>query len=376
MKTLLATDQLTTALALTDLTETPEHAISLVMNEILTGLSHREWPWIEVSRGPRVVRADDNYGLLGYRPDEVTLSSMHTRWVTHETLLRTQMTSLVATLLPDLAARRQGVVGLALPGMVYRRDVRDRWHCAEPHQMDLWILMDPAANHENQLEKLMSDVLDSVIPGAVWRALPSLHPYTQAGRQVEVQDSEGHWLEVLECGLMDPGMLARLGIDPSRHRGLAMGLGLDRLVMLRKGLTDIRWLRDPEPRVAVQMLHLGPWQAVSRQPVAKRDLSICVAADWSEEELTERALVAAGEQADWVEALLVKGSWSQDSLPEVARCRLGMKPGQVNVLLSLHLRHASRSIERAQAQAVYDRIYAALHQGVAGSGYGAALSLP
>ena len=83
------------ALELCDLTEVdnPAHAIGLLLSEVLEGLVMRGWPAGQILRGPRIVSAQENYGLLGYDPAEVTLGSEHTRWVDEHSLLRTQTTS-------------------------------------------------------------------------------------------------------------------------------------------------------------------------------------------------------------------------------------------------------------------------------------------
>jgi phenylalanyl-tRNA synthetase beta subunit len=53
-------------------------------------------------------------------------------------------------------------------------------------------------------------------------------------------------------------------------------MGLDRALMLRKGIDDIRLLRSTEPRIAAQLFDLSPWRPVSCQPPVRRDLSIVV----------------------------------------------------------------------------------------------------
>ena len=60
----------------------------------------------------------------------------------------------------------------------------------------------------------------------------------------------GEWVELLECGLAHPAVLAAGGL--AGHGGLAMGIGMDRAMMLRKGIGDIRLLRSGDPRVAGQ----------------------------------------------------------------------------------------------------------------------------
>lgn len=84
--------------------------------------------------------------------------------------------------------------------------------------------------------------------------------------------NHGAPVEVLECGRIARSLLERLQIDPLRHGGLALGMGLDRLTMLRKGIPDIHLLRDQNVRVQAQMHDLNPWSAVSRLPSIARDI--------------------------------------------------------------------------------------------------------
>src|SRR3546814_9472629 len=82
------------ALSVTDLTETHTavHAVRLMVDEIVEGLIRSGWPRARIQTGPRIVSAEENYGLLGYDPAEITLGSEHTRWVSEDSLLRTQTT--------------------------------------------------------------------------------------------------------------------------------------------------------------------------------------------------------------------------------------------------------------------------------------------
>jgi phenylalanyl-tRNA synthetase alpha chain len=80
--------------------------------------------------------------------------------------------------------------------------------------------------------------------------------------QIDVETPAG-WLELAECGLVRAGILRNSGLDPRRWSGLALGMGLDRALMLRKGVDDIRLLRSDDPRIAAQMLDLEPWRPVS-----------------------------------------------------------------------------------------------------------------
>lgn len=360
------------ALLLVDLTDaaTPDHAVRLLLKQILQGLSDKGWPEAQIQTGPRIVSAEENYGLLGYDPTEITLGSAHTRWVDEYSLLRTQTTSQIPAALQRAACgRRPGeTILLAAPGITFRRDSRDRWHCAEPHQMDIWVLGDPElATHEHLL-RLVGDILKSAVPDKPWIYSDSPHHYTEGGIEVNLLN-EGVPVEVLECGRIAKSLLERLKIDPSSHGGLALGMGLDRLTMLRKGIPDIRLLRDQNVRVQAQMHDLNPWSAVSRLPSIARDISLAVTPGLSEEVLTERMLQAAGDCSDWIEEMQVKGRWQFSDLPNQAIERLGLLSGQENVLLRVVLRDCSRSITTAEANALYAKIQLALHEGAPGKGY-------
>ena len=80
-------------------------------------------------------------------------------------------------------------------------------------------------------------------------------------------------------------------------------------------------------------------------------------------------LVAAGEHSSWIEEMQVKGRWAMEDLPNQAVERLGLLKGQENVLLRVVLRDCSRSITTQEANALYERIQAALHEGAEGGGY-------
>ncbi|OAB52539.1 hypothetical protein [Pseudomonas thivervalensis] len=360
------------ALSVTDLTEThtPVHAVRLMVNEIVEGLVRSGWPRARIQTGPRIVSAEENYGLLGYDPAEITLGSEHTRWVSEHSLLRTQTTSQIPAALQRAAQeRRTGeMILLAAPGITFRRDSRDRWHCAEPHQMDIWVLGDPELSDREHLLRLVGDILGAAVPEKPWVYSDSPHHYTEGGIEVNVLN-DGANVEVLECGLIATSLLRRLEIDPRRHGGLALGMGLDRLTMLRKGIPDIRLLRDSNERVQAQMQDLRPWSAVSRLPSISRDISVAVSPGLSEEVLTERMLQAAGDCSGWIEEMQIKGRWVSSELPPQAIERLGLLSGQENVLLRVVLRDCSRSITTAEANALYERIQSALHEGAPGAGY-------
>jgi phenylalanyl-tRNA synthetase alpha chain len=244
---------------------------------------------------------------------------------------------------------------------VYRRDAIDRLHVATPHQLDLWRVsrrpLDQAA-----LQDMIRLLVQALTPARPYREEPRLHPYTLDGRQVDVC-WDGEWVEVWECGLAHPAVLEAAGL--AGWSGLALGMGLDRLLMLRKGIPDIRLLRAADPRIAGQMNDLAAYRPISAMPPLRRDLSVAVAADDTDEDLGDRVRDALGPDADALEEVAVLAETPYDRLPPQAVVRLGIGPDQKNVLLRVVLRHLERTLTDEEANRIRDRIYAALHQGSA-----------
>jgi phenylalanyl-tRNA synthetase alpha chain len=349
---------------LTDPTAGP-HAIQLVVERVASVLAQAWKIPTRVVRASPVTTAGDNYDALAYPPDGAARDARYTRWIGDGVLLRTQMSALVPAALRALAGETDppGDVLLICPGMVYRRDQIDRLHTGEPHQLDLWRVRREPALDEDSLEEMIGLVVGAALPGRAWRTVAVRHPYTTRGRQIDVAAGEGDagWIEIGECGLAAAPVLAR-----GRLRGwsgLAMGLGLDRLVMIAKGIDDIRLLRSTDPRIAAQMLDLAPYRPVSTMPPIRRDLSLAMAGPVDTEILGDRVRSALGDEAEVIESIELLHDVPGESLPAVAAARLGLVPGQRNVLLRVVLRAHGRTLTANEASRARDRIYAALHQG-------------
>jgi phenylalanyl-tRNA synthetase alpha chain len=308
-----------------------------------------------------VVTVADNYDRLRIQQDAVSRDVRYTRYVQPGLMLRSHATAMIPPALRALAAEPAGDTLLVCPGVVYRRDAIDRLHAATPHQLDLWRVSRRPLGHRD-LEEMTGLLVEALAPGRPWRWAPRVHPYTLDGRQVDVC-WEGEWVEVWECGLAHPEVLARAGL--AGWHGLALGMGLDRLLMLRKGIPDIRLLRSVDPRIAGQVTDLAAWRPVSAMPPIRRDLSVAVPADDTVEDLGDRVREALGPDADAVEEVAVLAHTPYDRLPPQAKARLGIRPDQQNLLVRVVLRHLERTLTDQEANRMRDQIYTALHRGSA-----------
>ena len=362
----LSADALARSMAVRDLTDPAQgpHALQLLVDRIVQSLAGRWGSAVRLHRASPIVSVADNYDRLRYPPDGAARDARYTRYVTRDTLLRTQTSAMIPPLLRQVAERPDEVALdtlLVCPGVVYRRDAIDRLHTGEPHQVDLWRLT-MAHLGQGDLLDMVAAVVDAALPGTPWRTVPAEHPYTLDGVQVDVETAQG-WVEVGECGLAHPAILGDARLDPSTYSGLAMGLGLDRLLMLAKGIDDIRLLRSTDPRVTAQMLDLTPYRPVSNQPPIRRDLSLAVEDSRTLEELGDRVRSALGVRAEQVEAVEVVSKTPGSALPESAAARLGLAPGQKNVLVRLTIRDLQRTLTHDEANEIRDLVYAALHEG-------------
>jgi phenylalanyl-tRNA synthetase alpha chain len=348
-------------LALRDLTEPAQgaHAIQLIVEAILAAVSARWSTDLVVHRGERIVDVADNYDRLGYSADATTRDARYTRYVDAHRLLRSQTSALVPPALRRIAATGRTEVVLACPGIVYRRDRIDRLHTGTPHQLDVWRLTGGVPLETADLLQLVDAAVGAALPGRRWRTVPASHPYTTGGLEIQSQVG-GRWVEVGECGLAAPHVLRGSGLGP-QVSGLALGVGLDRLLMLRKGIDDIRLLRSADPRVAAQLCDLAPYRPVSAQPPARRDVSVAVPAGLSAEEIGDRVRDCLGPHARLVEEVRILSETPAGELPPAARERLAIRDGQVNVLLRVVLRDLTSTVTNELANALRDRIYLALH---------------
>ncbi|MEU5261445.1 hypothetical protein [Amycolatopsis sp. NPDC021455] len=358
MPATLTPAQLARDLAVRDLTDPAAgpHAVQLVVEQAVAALAARWSCAVRWWPGDRIVTVADNYDHLGYDPADVTRDARYTRYVDDGHVLRSHSTAMIPAALRALAAAPADDVLLVCPGVVYRRDSIDRLHSGTPHQLDLWRITRGTVRRTD-----LEEMAAALVPDRGWRLEPRRHPYTVDGAQLDVEH-DGGWVEVAECGLAHPDVLARAGLGDG-WSGLALGMGLDRMLMLRKGIPDIRLLRSAEPAVAAQMTDLAPYRPVSALPPVRRDLSIAVAADDRAEDLGDRVRDALGADADVVESVEIRRETPCAELPPPALARLGARPDQKNLLVRLVLRPLDRTLSDHDANVLRDRAYAALHRG-------------
>lgn len=360
----LTADQIHRALTMRDLTDAArgEHAMQVLLQSVVDALQAKWGSTVRTVRTAPIVPVRENYDRLGYDPADVTRNQRYTRYISPTVMLRSHTSAALPTVLEHYAGQSHVDELIVAPGLVYRRDAVDRSHVGEPHQVDLWRIRHTPNTDDADMLAMIARLVDAVLPGAKWQVTDARHPYTVGGRQIDVLHN-GEWLELAECGRIHPEVLRGSGLDPKEWSGLALGMGLERALMLRKGIPDIRYLRAEDPRIASQMLTLDPWHHVSPLPASRRDISIVVAAEEDEETLGDRVRMALEDDADVIESVEVLSRTAHDELPPAARTRLGTRPGQDNLLVRIILRPIDRTLTSDQANEIRNVIYRAVHEG-------------
>ena len=124
-------------------------------------------------------------------------------------------------------------------GKVYRKD-DDSTHLPMFHQIE-GIYVNKDVNFA-QLKHLIFSIIQSIFGKDIeLRFRPSFFPFTEPSAEVDVLFSEkNEWLEILGCGIVNPKVLENCNIDSKQYKGLAFGLGIERIAMLKYGIEDIR----------------------------------------------------------------------------------------------------------------------------------------
>ena len=366
---LISKERLANTLAIKDLSDPDNgiHAINLVVRKVYDYLlAKKNWPKPEVRRAHPISSVTNDFDRLYFPPDSLNRLPRYTRYLDEKTILRTHTTAMIPDILKEIQTKDIEDYSVLCPGLCYRRDVVDKKHVGEPHQMDIWRIKkgEPRLEREALIE-LIESVLDATITGAKYRANEVNHPYTINGLEVEIMVN-GDWLELLECGEAHPQLLLDAGLNPEEYSGLAMGIGLDRMVMLLKGIDDIRLLRSDDPRIKQQMEHLHSYQSVSKYPPIRQDISVSTSLETSEEDICEKIQDALQEDANTVEEISILSETPFEQLPPQAIERLGIKPNQKNLLVRIVLRSHERSLTHEEANHMRDLMYRAIDESETG----------
>ncbi|AFM33749.1 MULTISPECIES: phenylalanine--tRNA ligase subunit alpha [Stutzerimonas stutzeri subgroup] len=206
-----------------------------------------------VAEGPEVEDDYHNFEALNI-PSHHPARAMHdTFYFNANTVLRTHTSSVQVRTMES----QQPPIRIICPGRVYRCD-SDQTHSPMFHQVE-GLLIDEGVSFADLKGTIQAFLREFFEADLEVRFRPSFFPFTEPSAEVDIRrvitkngETKSDWLEVLGCGMVHPNVLRMSGIDPDRYQGFAFGMGVERLAMLRYGVTDLRIFFDNDLRFLEQ----------------------------------------------------------------------------------------------------------------------------
>ena len=151
--------------------------------------------------------------------------------------------------------RRGAPLYIACPGKVFRTDALDATHTPVFHQVEgLAVDRHLTMAHLKGTLGLFAQAMFG--PEAGIRLRPSFFPFTEPSAEMDLwfpqKKGGAGWIEWGGCGMVNPEVLRNAGIDPDRYTGFAFGMGLERTLMLRHGIADVRDMVEGDVRFSLQ----------------------------------------------------------------------------------------------------------------------------
>lgn len=224
-----------------------KHPLSIVLDElkeIFMGMGY------SIADGPEVELDYYNFEALNLPKDHPARDTQDTFYISDNVLLRTQTSPVQVRVME----KQKPPIRIIAPGRVYRSDEVDANHSPLFHQIeglaiDKGITMgDLKGTLETFAKRLYGD-------DAVVRFRPHHFPFTEPSAEMDIQcfscggkgcrlcKNEG-WIEILGCGMVHPKVLENCGINPEEYQGFAFGIGLERIVMRKFKIDDMRLLYE------------------------------------------------------------------------------------------------------------------------------------
>ena len=231
------------------------HPLSIVLDEIkeiFVGMG------FDIVDGPEVETDYYNFEALNISKNHPARDTQDTFYINENILLRTQTSPVQVRVME----KQKPPIRIISPGRVYRSDAVDATHSPLFHQIEGLVVAEGItfADLKGTLETFVKRLYgeDSVV-----RFRPHHFPFTEPSAEVDVQCFNCHgegcrlckgegWIEILGCGMVHPKVLQNCGIDPEKYSGFALGMGLERVVMRRYNIDDLRLFYENDVRFLKQ----------------------------------------------------------------------------------------------------------------------------
>ncbi len=230
------------------------HPLTIVKNEMINVFAGMGF---DVFEGPEIEDDDHNFTRLNVPKDHPSRDMQDTFYLENDLLLRTQTSGGQIRVMDQ----QKPPIKVLVPGRVFRSD-SDATHSPMFHQME-GLVVDKGitlCDLQGMLDQFVQQIFDANVRT---RLRPSYFPFTEPSVEVDVSCFEcagkgcslckhTGWIEVLGGGVVHPKVLENCGIDSSVYSGIAFGIGIERITMLKYGINNIGLLFENDLRFLKQ----------------------------------------------------------------------------------------------------------------------------
>jgi len=199
--------------------------------------------------GPEAESEFYNFDALNFPKNHPARDMQDTFWLKPESERKLLRTHTSPVQIRYLEAHKPPCA-IIVPGKVYRNEATDATHEAQFYQVEGLLVKEKVSMAElkGTLLHLFKGYFGEDVD-IIFR--PSFFPFVEPGVEVAMK-WKGRTLEMMGAGLMHPNVLRAAGIDPEKYQGFAFGGGIDRMVMLKYGIDDIRMIYNGDLRLVNQ----------------------------------------------------------------------------------------------------------------------------
>lgn len=200
-----------------------------------------------IAYGPELESEWYNFDALNVPAEHPARDMQDTFWIKDKPghVLRTHTTSVSIRCLEEMAKRGETEGRMIIPNKVFRNEATDMTHEAQFYQLDGFAVGPVGsvtlAHLKGTFDRFYREYLG---PDAQVRFRPSFFPFVEPGVEMDVwyeaPGKEGRWLEVGGAGMLHPDVIQNAGLDPKEVAGFAFGGGIERLLMIKYGIPDVR----------------------------------------------------------------------------------------------------------------------------------------
>ncbi len=233
------------------------HPLSRTMDEIVRIFTEMGF---EVALGPEMESEYYNFDALNFPKEHPARDMQDTFWIkgVKQTVLRTHTSNAQVRYME----KNKPPFRIVVPGKVFRNEATDATHETQFHQIEGLVVGENITlpNLKWTLETFFKKLFGNNVK---MRMRPSFFPFVEPGVEIDISCflcsgkgcsvcKKSGWIEVMGAGMVHPNVLQAGGVDPRKYTGFAFGMGVDRLVMIKHGIEDIRLLYAGDLRLVNQ----------------------------------------------------------------------------------------------------------------------------